>query len=130
MAEKLQLRKNAIVQCAVAFLPRSCLRDEPRLGGGCARIHVATAVEVIVDLRGAADHSAIEEYRECRRLEITFPERSALVVLPQQRKQERRYHGVDIDAEHIRRRADVVKRLDQLPVKVVKDVIVAAYSPR
>src|SRR5258708_28991498 len=76
-------------------LPPCPLRDEPTLGGGCARIHVATAVEVIVDLRGAADHSAIEEYRECPRLEITFPERSALVVLPHQRHPEPRYPVVD-----------------------------------
>jgi hypothetical protein len=34
------------------------LRDEPTLRSWCARIHVATAVEVIVDLGGAADHAA------------------------------------------------------------------------
>src|SRR5215468_2091207 len=103
------------------------LCDEPALGSWRARIHVATAVEVIVDLGSTADHSPIKEYRECRRLEITFPERSALVVLPQHGKQERCYHGVDVDAKHIGRSANVVKRLDQLPVKVVKDVVVAAF---
>ena len=53
---------------------------------------------------------------------ITSPERAALVVFPQQSQQERRYHGIDIDAEHVWRRAYIVERLDQLSVEVVKDV--------
>ena len=57
---------NALPASRIDEIPRmqllSLLRDEPTLGGRCARIHVATAVEVIVDLRGAADHPAIEEY--------------------------------------------------------------------
>src|SRR4029077_19034652 len=100
-------------------------RDEPALGSWCARIHVATAVEVIINLGSAADHPAVEEHRECCRLEISSPECAALAALPQQSQQERRYHGIDIDAEHVWRRADIVERLDQLSVEVVKDVVVA-----
>ena len=34
---------------------------EPALRGWCARIHVAAAVQVVVDLGGAAKHTGIEE---------------------------------------------------------------------
>src|SRR6266576_1133487 len=79
----------------------SPLRDEPTLGSRRSGIHVATAVEVIVNFSSAADHPAIQEDRECRCLEVTLSERAALVVLPQQSQQECRYHGVDVDAEDV-----------------------------
>src|SRR4249919_2934947 len=60
-------------------VPIQSLRNEPTRGSWCARIHVATAVEVIVDLGSAADHPPIEEHCECCCLEITFPKRAALV---------------------------------------------------
>ena len=51
------------------------------------------------------------------------------VVLPQQSQQQCGDHGVDIDAENVGRGADVVERLDQMPVIVVEDVVVAAFLP-
>src|SRR5258708_39781403 len=79
-------------------LPPCPLRDEPTLGGGSGRIHRATADEGLSELRGAADQSGIEEYRECRRLATPVPQPTALLVPPHQPKQERSYHGLAIDA--------------------------------
>lgn len=43
----------------------SPLRDEPTVGSRRTGIHVATAVEVIINFSNAADHPAIQEGREC-----------------------------------------------------------------
>jgi hypothetical protein len=51
------------------------------------------------------DRKGLRDDAPSCRLEITSPERAALVVFPQQSQQERRYHGIDIDAEHVWRRA-------------------------
>ncbi len=54
------------------MLPDLGLNHECALLLWRARIHVATAIEVIVDFRCCADHATIEEHIECRRLQVSF----------------------------------------------------------
>ena len=51
-----------------------------------------------------------------------------LIVLPENRKQQRRDDRIDIDAEHISRGAGVVERLHELAIEGVEDVVIAAFS--
>src|SRR5215207_10428627 len=119
-------RDNTRLASRSAF-SRPRLRDEPTLRGWRARVHVAAAVEVVVDFGGAADHAAVKEHRECRCFEITLAERAALVVLPQQAQQEGGDHGINIDAKNVGSGADIIERLDEMPIIVVEEVVVAAF---
>ena len=59
--------------------------DHEAAGGGWgAGVHVAAAVEVVVDLGGGADHAAVEEDGEGRGLEVAFAQPASLVVGPEQ----------------------------------------------
>ena len=68
---------------------------------GRARIHVAAAVEVVVDLGRRADHAPVQEDIEGGGLQVLFSQRAGAVVLPEHREQKRRDDGIDIDAEHV-----------------------------
>src|ERR1019366_8237862 len=102
--------------------------DELATRGGSSGVHVAAPVEMVVDLCRRAHHAAEEEDRERRRLQLLLGDSSGLVVRPQQRQEHGRDHPVDIDAEDVGRGTYVEKRLHQLPVVVVKDVVLAALS--
>src|ERR1700693_3160280 len=90
-----------------------------------ARVHVAAAVEVVVDLGRGADHAAIEEYVEGGRFQVLVGKRPGAIVLPQDGEQQRRNDGVDVDAKYVARRPAVVERLHQLAIEGVEHVIVA-----
>jgi hypothetical protein len=102
------------------------LNHEPTLLLRRARIHVAAAIEVVVDFRRRADHPAIEEHIEARGLQVFFAQNARAIVLPKNSEQERCDHRIDVDAEHVARRTGVVQRLNKLAVESVKGVVVAA----
>ena len=89
-------------------LPRSPRSDhEAALFLRRARVHVAAAVQVIVDLRGAAEHAGVEEDRERRRLQILLGRARRRGILPQHLQQQRRDHRIDVDAIDVARHAGV-----------------------
>ncbi len=122
---------------SVAFAPADDDRsDDPRhreilgqgLGFGLSRVHVAAAVQVVVDPDGGADHPAVEEDGECRRFEVALAQLARGVSRSTAAPAAARRHRVDVDAEDVRRRADLVQRLRQFAVEGVEDVVLAAVG--
>src|SRR4029450_12036362 len=83
--------------------------------------------KVIVNLRRGSDHATVKEHVEGRRLQILLGQSTRTIVLPENGEQQRRDNGIDVDAEHVARRAGIIKRLDKLTIEGVEDVKVAAF---
>ena len=52
--------------------PTLCSDDEAALLEGRPRVHISSAVEMIIDLSGGPDHAPIQENIESRSFEISF----------------------------------------------------------
>src|SRR6516164_4156928 len=78
-----------------------CSNKTRRLGNELAKrsrrpcIHVATPVEVVVDLGGAAEHARVEEDREGCGFQVGLADLCGLQWLPQHLEQKRGDHRVD-----------------------------------
>src|SRR5208282_1092426 len=100
--------------------------DKRALLLGRPSIHVPPPIEVVIDLRGGADHAAVKEHVEGSRLQVLFGERACAIVLPEDREKQSGNDRIDVDAENIARSASVIERLHELAVEGVEDVVVSA----
>jgi hypothetical protein len=75
------------------------LRYEGASGSGRSGVHVAAAVDVLIDLDCGADYPPIKENRENCGLKTAFGDLAGLVVLPEQGQQQGRDDRIDMDAK-------------------------------
>src|SRR5436190_24325603 len=94
-----------------APLDRRRSGDELADGGGRARIHVSAAVQVIVDLGGAAGHARVQETREGGCLQVAFADLAGAQGLPKHLEQQRGNDRIDVNAVHIARNASIEQLL-------------------
>ena len=92
-----------------------------------AGIHVAAAVDVVVDFSGASCHAAEQERGECRHFHRAFAELALAVTRPQEFQQHRGNDGIDVDAEHVGGHAVIVQGLYQRPVIIVENIFLATF---
>ncbi len=95
--------------------------------GWRASIHVFTAVHVVVDLGGTADHSTYQERRETCRFYILFLDTPGLIFFPDRFQKNDGDHGVDVDAVYILADFSFAQRFNKVMIKFEEHVVQAIF---
>src|SRR4051812_46519276 len=96
--------------------------DESHLRGWCAGVHVAPAVQMVLDLGGRACHSRQQKYGEGGVLQVGIANVAGTIGLPEQAQEPRRDHPIDVDTKDVAAHALIEQGLRHLLVEGVERV--------